>query len=339
MTINIISISGGKDSTATALLAIDRGVENIRFVFADTGNESDVTYDYLGYLNEKLIALTGTGITHVKADFSGEIKNRRASLISHYIALNECGKSNPRLKHYCSNILDRMIKALKPTRIPFLDLCLLKGRFPGTRSRFCSQRLKHEPITHWQKQFLNNHTAIISWQGIRRDESLHRASLIEKDVEFGRWEPEPIGQLIYRPILDWKAKDCFSQHKRFQIKWNPLYEKGMGRVGCMPCIHANKAEVREISRRFPEEFKRVAEWEKLVSLASKRGISTFMDARTTARFLGTGKTVNDIKTDTHGINTYVRWAMTSRGGRQFDLIHALDANNVPTCSSVYGLCE
>lgn len=312
---NIVSISGGKDSTATALVAIESQAENIRFVFADTGHEHSATYDYVNYLDGELKALCGTGIDWVSADFTQEFKDRRQGLIQHMIALNDCGNGNRRLKHYTASILNRMIDALEqPTGIPFLDLCMIKGRFPGTRSRFCSERLKHEPLNKYHMGFTKYSRAVISWQGVRRDESTPRESLIEKDVEFGSWESEPSGMLIYRPILDWKAEDCFAQHKKFGIKWNPLYEKGMGRVGCMPCIHANKAEVREIARRFPEEFERVAEWERLVSDASKRGISTFMDARVTAKFLGTGKTTDDIKVASHGIHTYTQWAMTARGG-------------------------
>ena len=41
---NIVSISGGKDSTATLAVAVVREVDNLQAVFADTGNEhpSDV---------------------------------------------------------------------------------------------------------------------------------------------------------------------------------------------------------------------------------------------------------------------------------------------------------
>lgn len=46
-TLNVVSVSGGKDSTATALLAIEQNTDNIMFIFADTGNESHKTYDYL----------------------------------------------------------------------------------------------------------------------------------------------------------------------------------------------------------------------------------------------------------------------------------------------------
>jgi hypothetical protein len=34
----------------------------------------------------------------------------------------------------------------------------------------------------------------------------------------------------------------------------------------MPCINTRKDELLEISKRFPEEIKRVAEWERIVAL-------------------------------------------------------------------------
>lgn len=337
--INIVSISGGKDSGAIALVAIERGTENLRFVTSDTGHEHPATYEYIDYLSDELKRLCGVGIDVVKADFSVEIKEKRERLISHFIELSEMGSGNNRLKDYTAKILDRMIDNLVSTGNPFLDLCVLKGRFPGTRSRFCSQRLKHEPLDEYHQKFMGDYKAVISWQGVRADESKARENLPEKDIEFGSWEPEPTGMLIYRPILQWKAEDTFAQHRKMGIKWNPLYEQGMGRVGCMPCIHARKGEIREIQRRFPEEFDRMAEWEKIVSLAAKGGVSVFMDARVTAKFLGTGNTAKDMSPETHGIHTHSEWASTARGGRQFDLINAIELVDVPVCSSIYGLCE
>ena len=47
-TIHVVSMSGGKDSTATALLALEtQSREDVRFVFADTGNEHSAVYEYL----------------------------------------------------------------------------------------------------------------------------------------------------------------------------------------------------------------------------------------------------------------------------------------------------
>ncbi|MFP3757983.1 phosphoadenosine phosphosulfate reductase family protein, partial [Cupriavidus sp. SIMBA_020] len=55
-TLRVVSLSGGKDSTATLLVALEQhGAENVRAVFADTGNEHEETYEYaLDYLPRAL---------------------------------------------------------------------------------------------------------------------------------------------------------------------------------------------------------------------------------------------------------------------------------------------
>lgn len=126
-------------------------------------------------------------------------------------------------------------------------------------------------------------------------------------------------------------------HRRYGIAWNPLYEQGMGRVGCMPCIHSTKNELREIAMRFPEEIERVAEWERLASAASKQGATTWVDIRNFVDM--DAYDVSDITPDEHGIKRAIEWARTTRGGRQFDLIHAAKIDEPMQCASVYGLCE
>lgn len=59
----LISLSGGKDSTALALLAIETKQPDdvLDFVFCDTGNEHPITYSYLEYLDRRLRELSGGG--------------------------------------------------------------------------------------------------------------------------------------------------------------------------------------------------------------------------------------------------------------------------------------
>lgn len=326
---NVVSMSGGKDSTAQALLGIEQGADNLRFVFADTGHEHTQTYEYIDYLESRL----GIKIECVKADFSRLMAGKRE-----FIKTKWAEHGVPQSQ------IDAALEVLKPTGIPFLDLCLWKGRFPSTRRRFCSEQLKHIPLNNYMEELLTEHKAVISWQGVRRDESASRANLPERDVEIGQWEPEPSGLLIYRPILDWTAADTFAIAKRHGLEPNPLYKQGMGRVGCMPCIHATKRETFEIARRFPEEMERLAEWERLVGMAAKRGVSTFFDARIVQRHLGlppiTPENVGQVTAETHGVKQYIEWSKTSRGGRQYDLIKALEIDEeLPMCQSQYGLCE
>lgn len=296
---NIVSVSGGKDSTALLLLAIERQTENLQAVFADTGHENPQTYEYVQYLNDKVFP-----IRTVKADFSEQIERKKKRVAEKW---REQGVPEERVL--------RTLETLKPTGNPFLDLCIWKGRFPSVMRRFCTEELKRNPIIEQVfMPLLDQGNEVYSWQGVRADESLARRDLPElNEVGGGLWN--------YRPILNWTAQDCFAMHKKHGIKHNPLYEQGMGRVGCMPCINARKDELLEISKRFPEEIERVAEWERIVSAASKRGSSTF----------GVGTDIS-----VASIRSVVEWSKTSRGGKQYDFLRIAEG---PSCSSNYGLCE
>lgn len=308
---NIISVSGGKDSTALLLLAIERQPDNLQAVFADTGNEHEITYDYVRYLEQA----TGVPIRWVKADFTRQIAGKKE-----YVLTKWAGKGVPQ------HAIDRAAAALVPTGNPFLDLCIWKGRFPSTKAAFCSEELKRNPIIEQvQMPLLDAGDDVVSWQGVRRDESLRRRHLTETESK-GTFEN---GATLWncRPILDWTAEDCFAMHRKHGIKHNPLYEMGMGRVGCMPCINCRKDELNEISKRFPEVIDRIEQWELSVKEASKRHGATFFSAPSD----------DNEWSATQTIRVFVDWSNTSRGGKQFDFLRMQDDG--PVCSSIYGLCE
>jgi hypothetical protein len=158
---------------------------------------------------------------------------------------------------------------------------------------------------------------------VRADESARRATYkMHERGEFGIW--------IYRPLLRWTAMDVFAICRKHGVKPNPLYLKGMNRVGCMPCIMCRKDELSEIARRFHDVIERLRRWEEMVSACAKRGSSTFFIQKDPEKVL-------DVDFKTHGIDAAVEWSMTERGGWQYDLFKATDP--IPTCSSNYGLCE
>lgn len=305
---NIVSVSGGKDSTALLLLALERETPNLQAVFADTGHEHPQTYEYVQYLNDHVFP-----IRTVKADFSERFKSKR-----------EWVKTKWRQHGVPEDKVLAALEALQPTGNPFLDLCVVSGRFPSTKARFCSEELKRNPIIEQvQMPLLDQGHEIYSWQGVRADESVARRDLPElEEVGGGLWN--------YRPILKWTAQDCFAMHKKHGIKHNPLYEQGMGRVGCMPCIHTRKDELLEISKRFPDQIERVAEWERIVQSASKTGTATLLNA-------GIKGLSNKDAERISSIHQMVEWSKTSRGRHQYDFIRM--NNDGAICSSIYGLCE
>ena len=298
MELNFVSLSGGKDSTALALLSIEKEAD-ARFIFCDTGNESPKTYAYIDYLDEKLESMTGRKITRIKADFSREITQKQQKLI----AAGETERA----------------EACTPTGIPFLDLAVLKGRFPSTMARFCTQKLKVEVVIKEFSKYLQEGHDVKDWVGIRADESTRRAKMPEMEL-FLTDDQTGCEAWHYRPILKWTANDCFEMMKRHGVEPNPLYKEGFSRVGCFPCISCRKEELRIIAEKYPGVIDRLNDWEVKVGRASKRGgRSTFFT------ITSTNKTIYD----------FAEWAKTARGGKQYQL----DIDDISACKSVYGLCE
>jgi 3'-phosphoadenosine 5'-phosphosulfate sulfotransferase (PAPS reductase)/FAD synthetase len=333
MTTIVVSFSGGKDSTATALLALEAPDARPRLVFADTGNEHELTLEYVhDYIPRRL----GIAVDTVRADFTARIANKRI-----YVAEKWPAKGVP------TEFIERALRALVPTGVPFLDLCLWKGRFPSRMAQFCTQELKRYPLDAFMLERLLE-GPVESWQGVRRDESRNRANVPDR-------EATPEGWTIVRPIASWTADQVVRFVQAHDVALNPLYMQGMNRVGCMPCINVAKDELAEIARRYPQHIDRIREWEGIVSDATKRGWSTFFTDAVleipTGRQIDGGVDadgeplglVREMRQETDpelyarlNIDERVKWAMTSHGGKQFSLLKVGPSDG---CSSAYGLCE
>jgi len=316
---NIVSVSGGKDSTALLLLAQAMDAPNLRAVFADTGNEHELTLEYIDYLEQA----TGVTIERRSADFSRQIARKRVFIETKW-----------RSQGVPESIIEAALHVLQPTGIPFLDLCLWKGRFPSRKAQFCTEELKRNVIIEQvMLPLMDGKNMILSWQGVRRDESEARRYLAECDDVGG-------GLYNYRPILKWDVAGVFEAHRYMGIKPNPLYSLGAGRVGCMPCINCRKGELREIAARWPEVIDRIEHWENLVRQASKRGGATFFAGANAKHQQGSIKAMSAAEiVALANIRQAVEWSRTTRGGIQYDLIASDGEADSSACSSAYGLCD
>ena len=362
---HVISVSGGKDSAATLLLALERcPKEHVVPIFCDTGNEHDEVHAYLNYLERAL----GIKIRRLKADFSEQIaakrafiardrrtkreyetvpvfeedgvtpvpkRNGRGEIVMRRVRKNGVMVLEPvqktikvgggRRVRWTNKAKRRALAVLYPTGNPFLDLCLWKGRFPSRKAQFCTEELKRNLAVDFQIDLLDQGHKVVSWQGVRRDESLNRkhAKKIER-----------IGPSLYafRPLVEWTAMQVFDYCGSKGLQPNPLYKQGMGRVGCMPCINAGKDELVQISVRFPGYLKEKARWEALVSQASKRGFSTFFNKE-----LHDDNKADRRVHEANRVEAVIEWAKTGRGGRQMSFVS--DLIDPSACSSSYGLCD
>lgn len=306
--IHVPSVSGGKDSAVTLHLCVSRfGRRNVRPIFCDTGNEHPDTYEYIDYLEQFI----GLPIHRLKADFSVEMEVHRRRLEG--IAAG-APDYHPQAKYPWTPERAAMAAAnMQPTGNAFLDLAKLKGCFPSHSRQFCTEELKRNLAVEFQLDLIDAGHTVVSWQGVRRDESARRVNVASL---------ERIGPALfaYRPIASWSAKDVFDYHAEHSMQPNPLYLQGMNRVGCMPCVNCTKGELREIANRFPDQIDRIEEWEREVNKCSRSGLASFF-------YSGGHETIRQ----------RVEWSRTSRGGKQYDLFAIIESEKV--CASAYGLCE
>lgn len=195
--------------------------------------------------------------------------------------------------------------------LTFDRLAYIKGRFPSSQAQFCTEFLKMRPANRWIKEHLTSKG--IPWQrysGVRRGESTKRSA--KQAVE---WD-EYLGCELHHPIVDWTKQMCFDYVKAHGEEINQLYTLGFHRVGCAPCINSGKDDIMAWVQRFPEMIDKLRTWEQRVG-------------RTFFSPMVPGMEIN-------WIDDVVRWAKTTRGGKQFSLLVLQER---PACESDYGLCE
>ena len=205
----VVSVSGGKDSTAMCLNLLEQGysTSDFRRVFSDTGWENVATYQYIEELEKTIgkieIVRAETPIPEEHKDFILEIEN-------------ELGFESPMIR--------RMVKY---------------HFFPNRFQKWCTTDLKIKPI---KKLFDTIDDNFINLVGIRKEESPRRSKMTEWEYNdyFDCW--------VHRPLIDWTEQDVIDIHHRFNLIPNRLYLNGSSRVGCYPCINSRKKEINLLDK-------------------------------------------------------------------------------------------
>jgi len=125
-------------------------------------------------------------------------------------------------------------------------------------ARFCTRLLKVVPFQDYVTEVrCKAGVKPVSAVGIRADESASRAqmSVVEEQDEATVW----------RPLLEWDEAQVRAVHAAHGVRPNPLYLQGASRVGCWPCIHARKHELRHLAAVAPERLAHLAQLEERVT--------------------------------------------------------------------------
>lgn len=282
-TIYVGGFSGGIDSQAAALYMRNHfGAENVVLCNSTAGeNEHPMTVDFVRKYSSTVHTVHHTNPT--LADLGGTGMKKRI----------EMGHD----------------KLPPETPLTFDLLALYKGIFPSRTRQFCTEFLKLRPMKRFAAEKLQDFHCV-RFSGLRRSESQKR-----KNTPFKCWD-DYFGCEVMHPLADWSKKMCFEYVTAHGEDFNELYTLGFSRIGCAPCVNANKADLLAWAQRFPEMIDKVRAWEE------QNGTTFFAP-------IVPGMRIN-------WIDDVVRWAKTRRGGKQFDLLVLQER---PACESQYGLCE
>jgi 3'-phosphoadenosine 5'-phosphosulfate sulfotransferase (PAPS reductase)/FAD synthetase len=275
----VLSLSGGKDSTAASLFLREQGIEHVR-VFNDTGWEHQSLYDHLDYLEEQL-----GPIIRVRSD----------------IAIPEGWEDEV-----------TAIEAKLGRSSAMVRWAVKKAMFPARMKRWCTSELKVKPFLKWARAQDDD---ILNVVGIRADESESRSKLPERETMPGAEDIE-----VWRPLIRWTLADVVDIHARHNVLPCKLYLEGAVRVGCWPCIMANKAELSMLGKD-DARVNVIRDLEALVSkvLQSRRDD---YDEQKAPAFFQARTPDNDNRYPSVPINKVLLWARTAYGGRQFELFAA-----------------
>lgn len=218
---NLVSLSGGKDSTAMLLAMIERDEPIDMILFCDTGLEFPAMYRHLEKLNEHIRDRLGMEITVVQPEYPFE--------------------------YYFKDIpIDR--KPDSPVVQKYGEQPNGYG-WAGSRMRWCTSRLKDMPRERFLRPYREKYD-IYEYVGIAADEQYRLERKRNQDEKH-------IHPLVEWNMTE---ADCLQLCYDYGYDWEGLYEH-FKRVSCWCCPLQSLDELRELYRNFPELWQQLQAWD------------------------------------------------------------------------------
>jgi 3'-phosphoadenosine 5'-phosphosulfate sulfotransferase (PAPS reductase)/FAD synthetase len=234
----IVSFSGGKDSQACLIWAIQKyGKDKVEAVFCDTGWEHPSTYNHI----KEVIAQVNIKFTIIKGQYDfvslAKYKNRFPSTDA----------------RFCTEELK--VKPMIDWVLQQEDNLII---IQGIRSGESQARRKMDIECMYFKNYF---------------EPLQNGKKYSYRGKEVRERCKKYDASVLRPIKDWSSQDVVDFILNAGQKPNPLYYQGFSRVGCFPCIMCRKSEVRLLAENYPEMLQRLVDAENSLYGVDGRGSS------------------------------------------------------------------
>jgi 3'-phosphoadenosine 5'-phosphosulfate sulfotransferase (PAPS reductase)/FAD synthetase len=357
----VLSLSGGKDSTATELHLREQGIQTIR-VNMDTGWELWWLYHYLHPHDVAVEKIQTIYPMWSRA----QIEARLAQLDIEY------GGDAP---------LERSIGPIVRIRGPMTmrELYLEKAMFPHGKGRWCTPELKTKPMSAFIAALQGapkvvtfptpNEAGEFYWAVMREGWEAHRSFLVsaygqelllrarasggldvvnavgirdeESDARkaMPEWEwSKEMDCDVWRPIKAFTTEDVILMHQRHSVRPCKLYLMGMERVGCGPCIKERKAGIRIIAEKDPDRIALLRQDEATVAELARARV-----AEQGKPFIGDPAffQIKEGRTCVcWPIDKAVEWSRTEfRGKGQFLMGEIFDMDMADQGCSRWGLCD
>ena len=212
----IVPVSGGKDSTATLILALQHfDKDQIIPLHYNTGWDHPKTYEYLDYMQEK----SGLEIQFTNYE--------EAPTMPDLIRKN--GKFPNRVARFCT----ARYKEVGTKR------WFKENNFYDNRKGECWLGIRSDE-SHQRKK---------KYGDLDSNETHEYLSVFP-------WFPKSLNKNVTLrfPVMDWCNEDCFDLIKNYGWKHNPLYDEGSNRVGCYPCLlSSKKKQMEEFNTEFGQK--------------------------------------------------------------------------------------
>lgn len=228
----IVSYSGGKDSQACLLYAVNKyGSKNIEAVFCDTGWEHPDTYKHI-------------------IDTTSELNVKLTVLQSEkYKGMVDLAKKRnmfPMTKRrFCTEELK--IKPMTDFILKLNDHSII---IQGIRKDESISRSKMQSQCQYFRYYFEPYNEKGKTHTYRKKEIIEYSKQFETEID--------------RPLFTWTSDQVIDYILQNNQKPNPLYYQGFKRVGCFPCIMCSHQEVRELIKRYPERMQEITDYENMI---------------------------------------------------------------------------